>query len=187
MPGSGAIHKNRMRRQPARHDRYMSTNRLQHRELSLLSGILAGALLTVFAASTSLTSFNPLDLVLFMAIPSLAGALTGYSDPAHHVSNGSLVGFVVGLIYSIVSGVQSSLTETSAVLFLVLTVPIWGILGAAGAMFVRTAFAASQTSVSISPSKLCSSCNASNPQDASFCKNCGSKLPDARQAPSSRA
>src|SRR3989337_2611815 len=160
----------------------MASAKLQHRGLSILVGILAGILLAVFASSTPVTNLSLVDLVIFLTIPSLAGALAGFSDPKHSVGNGVLVGIVVGLAYVIMAAVRlTSLIPANIVLFLILSVPIWGFLGGAGAMFVHRASTINQHSLpasSASPvSKLCASCSVSNPPDALFCKNCGSKLP----------
>ncbi len=160
----------------------MAATKLQHRELSILVGILAGILLAVFASSTPITNFSLVDLVIFLTIPSLAGALAGFSDPEHSVGNGVLVGIIVGLAYVIMTAVRlTSLTPANIVLFLILSVPIWGFLGGAGAMFAHRASTTSQRYVSTSPaspaSKLCATCSVSNPPDALFCKNCGGKLP----------
>src|SRR6058998_2668038 len=73
----------------------MSYPRLQHRELSILVGVLVGVLLDVFASTTdSLPAFSLTDLVIFVTIPALSGALAGFADPDHAVGNGIIVGVV---------------------------------------------------------------------------------------------
>ena len=153
----------------------MASPRLQHRELSVLVGVLAGILLSVFATETSVTSFGLIDLIIFLTIPSLSGALVGFGDPEHSAANGALVGIVAGLGYVAMAAVRlTSLVPANIALFLILAVPFWGFLGSAGSMFAHKAISATP---SPAPAvKVCSSCKTSNPPDAAFCKNCGNKL-----------
>src|SRR3970040_692321 len=114
----------------------MLTAGFQHRELSVLVGILAGTLMAVFASATPITNLGFADLVIFLAIPSLAGVLSGLADPKHSAENGILVGIVTGLAYVIMISVGSTAPmATNMVLFLILTVPVWGLLSTAGAIF----------------------------------------------------
>src|SRR5438034_10195209 len=85
----------------------MSYTRLQHRELSILVGVLVGVLLDVFASTTdSLPAFSLTDLVIFVTIPALSGALAGFADPDHAVGNGIIVGVVAGLVFQIICALK---------------------------------------------------------------------------------
>src|SRR2546426_10422464 len=82
----------------------MAYTRLQHRELSILVGVLVGILLDVFATTTdSVKNFTLTDLVIFVTIHALSGALAGFSDPDHAIGNGLMVGVVAVLVYVVIS------------------------------------------------------------------------------------
>ena len=105
--------------------------RFQHRDLSILVGILSGTLLVVFASENPLSNFQPIDLVIFFAVPALAGAIAGFTSAGRSMENGAVVGVVIGLVYAILNGLRlGSSAAGEQVLFLLLTVPIWGFLGA---------------------------------------------------------
>src|SRR5438132_11014734 len=85
----------------------MAYTRLQHRELSILVGVLVGILLDVLATTTdSVTSFTLTDLVIFVTIPALSGALAGFADPDHAIGNGIMVGVVAGLVYVVIRALK---------------------------------------------------------------------------------
>src|SRR2546425_966098 len=152
------------------------SRRLQNRDLSILVGVLAGVLFSVYATSNPVTSFSLTDLVTYAGIPSLTGGLASLADPDHHIGNGIVVGSVSGLSYvgmdvlRVTSGISQNLS-----LFLVLTIPIWGFLGVAGSASVYR-MASTPSSPPVPAGRVCGSCKTANPPDAGFCKNCGTKL-----------
>jgi len=124
----------------------MSYTRLQHRELSILVGVLVGILLDVFATTTdSVTSFSLTDLVIFVTIPALSGALAGFADPDHAIGNGIMVGVVAGLVYVVISALKLPVNVGGdTVLFLALAVPVWGFLGGTGSRFAHRTLTTTQ-------------------------------------------
>jgi hypothetical protein len=157
----------------------MSYPRLQHRELSILVGVLVGVLLDGVAATTdSLSNFTLIDLVIFITIPALSGALAGFADPDHAIGNGIIVGVVAGFIYVVISAVRLPVNVGGdTVLFLLLAIPVWGFLGGSGSRYVQRAMTSAQEETIQTSQRTCVSCKTVNPPDALFCKNCGAKLP----------
>src|SRR5207237_10927040 len=85
----------------------MAYTRLQHRELSILVGVLVGILLAVLATTNdSVTSFTLTDLVIFVTIPALSVALAGFPNADQAIGKGIMIGVVAGLVYVVSSGLK---------------------------------------------------------------------------------
>ena len=167
-----------------------ATARFEHRDLSILVGILSGTLLVVFASEDPLSNFQPIDLVIFFAVPALAGAIAGFTSTGRSMENGAVVGVVIGLVYAILNGLRLGTTAAGEqVLFLILTIPIWGFLGAYGSLLAHRTMEGTKMENTVLPwpddtprtgpaqgPKICENCKTANPADALFCKNCGTRL-----------
>jgi hypothetical protein len=98
----------------------------------------SGTLLVVFASEDPLSNFQPIDLVIFFAVPALAGAIAGFTSAGRSMENGAIVGVVIGFVYAILNGLRLGSTAAGEqVLFLILTIPIWGFLGGYGSVLAH--------------------------------------------------
>ena len=114
------------------------------RVVSILLGIIVGSVLaSVYQANlpTLFFEINVASLVVFAAIPLLAGFLVGVLHPPTGVRDGALVGLLTGLVNSVIATVKLIFESTLATgevfafgLFAVMSVFIWMVLGAAAAL-----------------------------------------------------
>ena len=113
------------------------------RAVSILVAIIIGCILAYAYQANLPTLFfemNVASLVVFLAIPMLAGFLVGLLYPVMAVRNGLLVGLISGLFNSIVATIKliyaptPSLDETYAFsLFAIVSVFAWMVLAAVAA------------------------------------------------------
>jgi len=73
--------------------------------------------------------------VIFFSVPALSGAIAGLASAGRSMENGAVVGVIIGLVYAILNGLRLGTTAAGEqVLFLIITVPIWGFLGGYGSV-----------------------------------------------------
>jgi hypothetical protein len=114
------------------------------RVVSILLGIIVGSVLaSVYQVNlpTLFFEINVASLVVFAAIPLLAGFLVGVLHPPTGVRDGALVGLLTGLVNSMIATVKLIFAPTLAAgevfafaLFAVMSVFVWMVLGAAAAV-----------------------------------------------------
>jgi len=121
------------------------------RLISILVGTMIGCILT-YAYQVNLPSlfhetYLWASLVVFVAIPVMAGFVSGLLHPTMAMKNGLCVGFFSGLFNSILATVKliySPIVITMEVyafsLFAVMSVFIWTILGAVSALLARRVY-----------------------------------------------
>lgn len=112
------------------------------RVVSILLGVIIGSI-QAFAYQMNLPTLffemNVASLVVFAAIPLLAGFLVGVLNPATGVRDALLVGLVSGLVNSVIASVKLIFTPTLAgeifafSLFAIMSVFMWVFLAAAAA------------------------------------------------------
>jgi len=120
------------------------------RVVSILIGVIIGSILAYAYQvnfPTLLHEMNVATLVVFAAIPLLAGFLVGLLDPGAGVKDGLLVGFVSGLVNSVIATVKlifATSLETGEVfafsLFAIMSVFIWAVLAGAAAQLATKAY-----------------------------------------------
>jgi hypothetical protein len=125
------------------------------RVISILVGIMVGCILAYAYQVNLLTLFFEIDgykvvgllysLVVFVAIPVLAGFVSALLHPALAMKNGLYVGFFSGLFNSILAAVKLIYAPVPLVpnevyafsLFAIMSVFIWMILAAAAAVLAQ--------------------------------------------------
>jgi len=113
------------------------------RAVSILVGVIIGCILA-YAYQVNLPTLffemNVSSLVVFVAIPMLAGFVVGLLYPVMAVRNGLYVGLIIGLFNSIVATIKLIYAPTLALaevyafsLFAIVSVFVWMILAAVAA------------------------------------------------------
>jgi Na+/proline symporter len=113
------------------------------RAVSILVGVIIGCILA-YAYQVNLPTLffemNVSSLVVFVAIPMLAGFVVGLLYPVMAVRNGLYVGLIIGLFNSIVATIKLIYAPTLALgevyafsLFAIVSVFVWMVLAAVAA------------------------------------------------------
>jgi len=115
------------------------------RALAILMGVIIGSILA-YAYQTNLPTLfyemNVATLVVFVAIPLLAGFIVGLLHPAMAFKNGVYAGLLIGLFNSIVAAVKlifaTQVLKVGDVyafsMFAIMAVFVWTILAAVAAV-----------------------------------------------------
>lgn len=117
------------------------------RALSILVGVIIGCILAYayqLYLPTMFYEMNVASLVVFVAIPMLAGFIVGLLNPSTGIRDGLLVGLVSGLFNSIIATIKLIYTEElktgelyTFCLFAIMSVLVWVILAAAAAALAK--------------------------------------------------
>jgi hypothetical protein len=117
------------------------------RVICILVGTMIGCILAYTYQVNMPTLFYQMSvgsLVVFVAIPLLAGFVSGLLHPALAMKNGLYVGFFIGLFNSILTAIKLNYTASldlrelySFPLFAIISVFIWMILAAASAALAQ--------------------------------------------------
>jgi len=114
------------------------------RALSILMGVIIGSILAYAYQMNLPTLFNEMNvatLVVFVAVPLIAGFIVGLLHPAMAFRNGLYAGLLIGLFNSIIAAIKlifsTQILKAGDVyafsLFAIMSVFIWTILAAMAA------------------------------------------------------